>query len=78
MLPLHRFAEYPDIKVFSVNPGSVETDMFNEFDGPIPPDSTSTVELAAATILHLTSGQADYLSGPNLNVGNRSARHWEI
>jgi len=35
--------------------------MFNEFGGPIQPDST--VELAASTIQYLTSGKADYLSG---------------
>ena len=57
----HRLAEYPDIKVFSINPGSVETDMFNELGIEIPPNSTTG--LAAATILYLTSGKADYLSG---------------
>jgi hypothetical protein len=55
------FAEYPDIKVFSVHPGNVKTAMFDEFGAPIAPDST--VGLAAATILYLTSGKADYLSG---------------
>ncbi|KAH9963677.1 NAD-P-binding protein [Russula compacta] len=63
---INRFAEfvtieYPDIKVFSINPGSVETDMYDEFGGNIPPNSTAG--LAAATILYLTSGKADYLSG---------------
>jgi len=53
--------EYPDIKVFSVHPGSVQTDMFDTFGGPIPPDST--IELAASTVQYLTSGKADYLSG---------------
>jgi len=53
--------EYPDIKVFSVHPGNVKTVMFDEFGAPIAPDST--VGLAAATILYLTSGKADYLSG---------------
>ena len=57
----HRFAEYPDIKVFSVHPGSIQTDMADEFAGNVPVDST--VGLAAATVLYLTSGKADYLSG---------------
>jgi hypothetical protein len=54
-------AEYPDIKVFPVHPGTVKTDMQAEIGSLIPIDST--VGLAAATILYLTSGKADYLSG---------------
>jgi hypothetical protein len=53
--------DYPEIKVFSVDPGSVQTDMFNEFGAPIP--ANSTIGLAASTIQYLTSGKADYLSG---------------
>jgi len=53
--------EYPDIKVFSVHPGCVKRDMHDESGGRRPYDST--VGLAAATILYLTSGNADYLSG---------------
>ena len=56
-----RFAEYPDIKVFAVDPGAVQTDMFDEFSGPIQPNSTP--ELAASTIQYVTSGKADYLNG---------------
>ena len=55
------FVEYPDIKVFPVNPGTVKTDMYAELGSSIP--INSTVGLAAATILYLTSGKADYLSG---------------
>jgi hypothetical protein len=57
------FIEYPDIKVFSVHPGAVKTAMYVEFggEGKIPP--TGTVGLAAATVLYLTAGKADYLSG---------------
>jgi hypothetical protein len=53
--------EYPDIKVFPFNPGTVKTDMQAEIGSSIPIDST--VGLAAAAILYLTSGKADYLSG---------------
>jgi NAD(P)-dependent dehydrogenase (short-subunit alcohol dehydrogenase family) len=53
--------EYPGIKVFSVNPGAVKTDMYDEAGTSFPVDST--VELAASTIQYLTSGKADYLSG---------------
>jgi len=62
----HRSAEYPDIKVFPVNPGAIATDMYAEFGTSIP--INSTVELAAATILYLTSGKADYLSGRYVSV----------
>ena len=61
-----RSAEYPDIKVFSVNPGAIKTDMHAEFGDSIPVNST--VGLAAATILYLTSGKADYLSGRYVSV----------
>jgi len=57
----HRFIEYPDIKVFSVHPGVIKTEMLDELNGPFPLDST--VGLAASTIQYLTSGKADYLSG---------------
>src|SRR5258708_34106684 len=57
----HRLVEYPDIKVFSVHPGGVKTDMYDEVGGSFP--VTATVGLAASTIQYLTSGKADYLSG---------------
>jgi len=55
------FVEYPSIKVFSMHPGSVKTDLYDEAGGSFP--TNSTVELAASTIQYLTSGKADYLSG---------------
>ena len=57
----HRFVDYPDIKVFALDPGAVPTDMYDEFAGPIPPNSTA--ELAASTVQYVTSGKADYLNG---------------
>jgi hypothetical protein len=64
----HRYEEYPDIKVFPVNPGAIKTDMYadSEFGDSIP--INSTVGLAAGTILYLTSGKADYLSGRYVSV----------
>ena len=58
--------EYPSIKVFSINPGAVKTDMYDEAGSSFPVDST--VELAASTIQYLTSGNADYLSGRYVSV----------
>jgi hypothetical protein len=55
------FVEYPGIKVFSMHPGAVKTDMYNESGISFP--ASCTVELAASTIQYLTSGKADYLSG---------------
>ncbi|KAH9967011.1 NAD-P-binding protein [Russula compacta] len=53
--------EYPDIKVFSVHPGVVQTDLLEKARSTVLPNAT--VGLAAATVLYLTSGKADYLSG---------------
>jgi len=65
---LLRFAEfvtieYPDIKVFSIHPGTVKTKMLDGVGAPESYSVNSTVELAASTIQYLTSGKADYLSG---------------
>ncbi|KIP06252.1 hypothetical protein PHLGIDRAFT_14001 [Phlebiopsis gigantea 11061_1 CR5-6] len=53
--------EYPAVKAFAVHPGVVDTQLSRgsglEFDKPDP------TELAACTMLHLTSGRADWLSG---------------
>ena len=58
----HRFfVEYPDIKVFSVHPGTVKATMHDEVGGSFPVNST--VESAASAIQYLASGKADYLSG---------------
>ena len=56
-----RFTEYPDIKVFAVDPGSVQTDLLDAFSAAIP--ANSTAGLAASTIQYVTSGRADYLNG---------------
>ena len=63
MSSLHHFVEYPDIKVFSVHPGTIKTALYDECgnEGNFP--TTATVGLAAATVLYLTAGKADYLSG---------------
>ncbi|KAI0064178.1 NAD-P-binding protein [Artomyces pyxidatus] len=53
--------EYPDIKIFNVHPGVVETQLNIEAAAPITP--VDTVALPAATFLYLTAGKADYLSG---------------
>ncbi|KAI0065033.1 NAD-P-binding protein [Artomyces pyxidatus] len=63
---LDRFSEFivlenPDIKVFTVHPGVVETQMGKESLIPVPAQDPAS--LPAATILYLTSGKADYLSG---------------
>jgi len=61
-----RFAEFirlenPDIKVFPVHPGVVETELAAE--GNVGLESVDSVALSAATILYLTARKADYLSG---------------
>jgi NAD(P)-dependent dehydrogenase (short-subunit alcohol dehydrogenase family) len=54
-------AENPDIKVFCVHPGAVATEMAVQSGSSFPVQDT--VALPAATMLYLTSGKADYLSG---------------
>ncbi|KAI0056299.1 NAD-P-binding protein [Artomyces pyxidatus] len=63
---LNRFTEfvaleYPDVKVFSLHPGVIATDL-NKVSGLTLP-TIDTLALPAATALYLTSGKADYLSG---------------
>ncbi|KAI0318718.1 NAD-P-binding protein [Amylostereum chailletii] len=55
--------EYPEIKTFSLHPGGVRTQL--AVDGKLDPRLTldDPPELAAATMLYLTSGNADWLSG---------------
>jgi hypothetical protein len=55
-------AEYPDLKVFCVHPGIVATDLTVGYEGHTPRDLDSPA-LCASTILYVTSGKADYLSG---------------
>ncbi|KAI0312097.1 NAD-P-binding protein [Amylostereum chailletii] len=55
--------EYPGIKAFTVHPGKIPTQMAADckLDPRVPlPDS---VELPASTLLHLTSGKMDWLTG---------------
>jgi len=61
-----RFAEFvrienPDIKVFPVHPGVVDTELAAE--GNVGLEPVDSVALSAATILYLTARKADYLNG---------------
>ena len=59
----HRFAEYPGLKVFSVHPGTIKTALYDEFGGGEGNFPIFSIGLSAATVLYLTTGKADYLSG---------------
>ncbi|KAI0266764.1 NAD-P-binding protein [Gloeopeniophorella convolvens] len=54
-------SEYPDIKVFALHPGVIETELgvFGQHGLP----NEDTLALPAATTLYITSGKANYLSG---------------
>jgi NAD(P)-dependent dehydrogenase (short-subunit alcohol dehydrogenase family) len=65
-ISLIHFTEYPDIKVFSICPGAIKTNIYDEFGANHP--LNSTLGLASGTILYLTSGKADYLSGRFVSV----------
>jgi len=60
-----KLAEYPDIKAYSVHPGEVETQMATEvLDGlGIQHKHDDAPALPAATLLWLTSRNAEFLSG---------------
>ncbi|KAI0066527.1 NAD-P-binding protein [Artomyces pyxidatus] len=53
--------EYPGVKAFAVHPGNVPTDMALGSGAPVSFDTGP--ELAAATVLHLAAGKADWLNG---------------
>ena len=53
--------ENPDIKTFAIHPGAILTQMGQESKAPMA--MVDTVALPAATMLHLTAGKADFLSG---------------
>ncbi|KAI0063020.1 NAD-P-binding protein, partial [Artomyces pyxidatus] len=53
--------EYPEIKVFTVHPGLIDTAL--NTTGAAQVVNEDNVALPAATFLYLTAGKADYLSG---------------
>ncbi|KAH9013968.1 NAD-P-binding protein [Lactarius hengduanensis] len=63
--------EYPKLTAFSLHPGAIKTQLFEESGLP---DETpvDTPQLPAATMLYLTSGQVDWLNGKYL------AATWDI
>ncbi|KAJ7451200.1 NAD-P-binding protein [Mycena galericulata] len=54
--------EHPDVKSFSVNPGAIKTTMADN-NPEAAPWLIDTLQLPAATLLRLTSGKEDWLSG---------------
>jgi len=54
--------EYPEIKTFAIHPGGIQTDTGKGTGYPLDL-LIDTVQLPASTILRLTSGKDDYLSG---------------
>ena len=56
--------EHPEVKTFSLHPGMVATELVENaklIGSGI--DFSDTPDLAAATMLYITSGKADWLSG---------------
>jgi hypothetical protein len=62
--------EHPTVRAFALSPGLPPTRIATEAipveargSGGVGPGSPDTVALPAATMLYLTSGRADWLSG---------------
>ncbi|KAH9013958.1 NAD-P-binding protein [Lactarius hengduanensis] len=65
--------EYPKLTVFSLHPGAIKTQIVEESGFAFPDDfPNDTLQLPAATMLYLTSGRLDWLSGKYL------AATWDI
>jgi hypothetical protein len=59
------FQEHPDVKTFAVHPGSIITEMSKEILDIWEPEGgvLDSIQLPAATLMRLTSGRDNYLSG---------------
>ncbi len=66
------------IKVFSVNPGAVETPMLRQSFTPeqLPPDQTLRPDAVAAVIVQCATGALDDRSGQRIPVLSSAARAW--
>ncbi|KAI0265845.1 NAD-P-binding protein [Gloeopeniophorella convolvens] len=65
--------EYPKLKVFSIHPGAIWTQMADESGATFPDDlKFDTLQLPATTMLYLTAGRADWLSGKHISA------NWDI
>lgn len=58
--------EYPDVKVFAVHPGVVESELNVESQAPFP--AVDPASLPAAVFLYLSAGKADYLNSRYVSV----------
>jgi hypothetical protein len=57
------FPEHPDVKTFAVHPGAIMTELSKDIFSTRDPGTIDPVRLPAATLLRLTSGRDNYLSG---------------
>ncbi|KAI0258584.1 NAD-P-binding protein [Gloeopeniophorella convolvens] len=61
--------EYPKVKIFSVHPGVILTQLAKDAGiKPSPGITLDTLELPAATMLYLTAGHMDWLNGRYLSA----------
>ncbi|TFY80072.1 hypothetical protein EWM64_g3945 [Hericium alpestre] len=63
--------EYPDVKVFSLHPGGIKTQTSME-NPDLVYNMLDTVQLPAATMLYMTSGKSDWLSGKYVSA------NWDV
>ena len=77
MITFKNFAEHPSIRVFALAPGylptriAIETGTINERGEGAAGFTLDTLALPASTMLHLTSGRLDWLSGRFVPIHRR-------
>jgi hypothetical protein len=59
--PLH--TEYPELRVFALHPGVIQTHLLEETGVPRSALSFDTIALPAATTLTISAGKAEWLRG---------------
>ena len=61
------YLEYPNVSVFALHPGEIKTQMAEESGIVFPDDYIfDTLQLPAVTMLYLTSGRLNWLSGKSV------------
>ena len=61
--PQPSHTEYPELRVFALHPGTIQTHLLEETGVPRSHLSFDTIALPAATTLSISAGKAEWLRG---------------